>query len=163
MPGLEGVEDAREAGNCIERARARLDREEKQLMASLDLAEGVWNTVMALKGMLGFDCSRPESKVHLLQNRIHIPSDAHSLFLRAAESHPSSSGHVHLALSFARPSPVRDLSLAIENAGLAVEGDPKEIRYWHLLGLLLAATEQWKAAGEILERGGERLYLLLAD
>lgn len=30
-----------------------------------------------------------------------------------------------------------------------------EIRYWHLLGLLLAATEQWKAAGEILERGAE--------
>ena len=36
-----------------------------------------------------------------------------------------------------------------------MEGDPTEVRYWHLLGLLLAATEQWKAAGEILERGAE--------
>ena len=39
------------------------------------------------------------------------------------------------------------------NAGMAVEGDPSEIRYWHLLGLLLAAMEQWKAAAEILDRG----------
>lgn len=39
------------------------------------------------------------------------------------------------------------------NAGMAVEGDPTEIRYWHLLGLLLAAMEQWKAAAEILDTG----------
>lgn len=36
-----------------------------------------------------------------------------------------------------------------------MEADPKEIRYWHLLGLLLTAQERWKEAAEILERGAE--------
>jgi len=36
-----------------------------------------------------------------------------------------------------------------------LEADPKEIRYWHLLGLLLTAQERWKEAAEILERGAE--------
>jgi hypothetical protein len=36
-----------------------------------------------------------------------------------------------------------------------LEADPKEIRYWHLLGLLLTAQEKWKEAAEILERGAE--------
>jgi hypothetical protein len=70
-------------------------------------------------------------------------------------AHPTPSSHYHLALSFARPGPAYDLEQATLNAGLAVEGDPKEIRYWHLIGLLLAASEQWKAAEEILERGAE--------
>lgn len=39
------------------------------------------------------------------------------------------------------------------NAGLAVEAEPEEVRYWHLLGLLLTMTEKWKAAEEILEQG----------
>jgi hypothetical protein len=33
----------------------------------------------------------------------------------------------------------------------ALEGEPREIRYWHLLGLSIAAKEQWKAAKEILK------------
>jgi len=78
---------------------------------------------------------------------------AHTLFLRSIETFPTPSGYYHLALSFTRPGPSQDLEQAIVNAGSAVEGDPKEIRYWHLLGLLLAATEQWKAAEEILEQG----------
>jgi len=36
-----------------------------------------------------------------------------------------------------------------------LKADPKEIRYWHLLGLLLTAQERWKEAAEILERGAE--------
>lgn len=36
-----------------------------------------------------------------------------------------------------------------------MEADPKEIRYWHFLGLLLTAQEKWKEAAEILERGAE--------
>jgi hypothetical protein len=75
--------------------------------------------------------------------------------LRSINLYPTHSAYFHIALSFARPGPSQDFKQAIENAGLALQGDPNEIRYWHLLGLLLAATEQWKAAGEILERGAE--------
>jgi hypothetical protein len=36
---------------------------------------------------------------------------------------------------------------------MAVELDPDNIRYWHLLGLLLAASEDWRGAREVLEAG----------
>jgi hypothetical protein len=55
--GLEGIEEAREAGTCIEKARTRLrvdanDDEGRRLRASVDLAEGIWASVLALKGLL---------------------------------------------------------------------------------------------------------------
>jgi hypothetical protein len=54
--GLEGIEDVREAGTCIEKARTRLDLhaddgEGRRLRASVDLAEGIWSSVLALKGL----------------------------------------------------------------------------------------------------------------
>ena len=67
--------------------------------------------------------------------------------------HPSPSTYFHLALALARPGPSRDLLTAVACVREAVEGDPREIRYWHLLGLLLAATEDWKGAKAILEIG----------
>jgi hypothetical protein len=36
---------------------------------------------------------------------------------------------------------------------MAVELEPDNIRYWHLLGLLLAASEDWGGAREVLEAG----------
>ena len=36
---------------------------------------------------------------------------------------------------------------------MAVEFEPDSIRYWHLLGLLLAASEDWRGAREVLEAG----------
>ena len=36
---------------------------------------------------------------------------------------------------------------------MAVELEPDNIRYWHLLGLLLAASEDWHGAREVLEAG----------
>jgi hypothetical protein len=69
--------------------------------------------------------------------------------------HPTPSTHFHLALALARPGPSRDLLKAVACAREAVEEDPKEMRYWHLLGLLLAATEDWKGAKAILELGAE--------
>lgn len=36
---------------------------------------------------------------------------------------------------------------------MAVELEPDNIRYWHLLGLLLAASEDWRGAREVLEAG----------
>ncbi|KAF7305491.1 hypothetical protein HMN09_00801900 [Mycena chlorophos] len=140
VPDTEGIEDAREAGRLIVQAKTRLDPADVELVASVDLAEGVWNTLMVLK----------ERDAHTRPKRL---ADAHSFFLRAVEGHPTPAGYYHLALSFARSGASYDLDQAITNAGLAVEGDPKEIRYWHLIGLLLAASEQWKAADEILDQG----------
>ncbi|KAJ7764907.1 hypothetical protein B0H16DRAFT_1526168 [Mycena metata] len=141
-PDGDGIGDAREAGKLLVLVRTRLDAEDPVLNATVDLADGVWNAVMAFK----------ERDPHTRPKRL---AAAHQSFLRAVEAHPTPSAYYHLALSFARPGPEYDLEQATLNAGLAVEGDPKEIRYWHLIGLLLAASEQWKAAEEILERGAE--------
>lgn len=48
--GLDGLKDGREAGELIEKAKTQLSLEDKSLVASVDLAEGIWSTVMALKG-----------------------------------------------------------------------------------------------------------------
>jgi hypothetical protein len=48
--GHRGTDEAREAGVILERAKERLDSSDKILKAHVDLAEGVWNTVMAIKG-----------------------------------------------------------------------------------------------------------------
>ncbi|KAJ7854317.1 hypothetical protein B0H14DRAFT_2756738 [Mycena olivaceomarginata] len=138
-----GMADAREAGRLVTLARTRLDADESDLVAAVDLAEGVWNTVMAFK----------ERDPHSRPARL---AQAHALFLQAVATHPTPAAYHHLALSFARPTgPAYDLEQATLHAGRAVEGDSREIRYWHLLALLLAAAEQWKAAEEILERGAE--------
>jgi hypothetical protein len=54
--GPEGIKDVREAGTCIKKARTRLDvgandDEGRRLRASVDLAEGIWCSVLALKGL----------------------------------------------------------------------------------------------------------------
>ena len=49
--GNRGTDEAREAGTILERAKERLDRDDKTLNASVELAEGIWNTVMAIKGI----------------------------------------------------------------------------------------------------------------
>ena len=49
LPGREGVDEVREARICLDKARMRLD-DDNRLKASVDLAEGVWNSVVALKG-----------------------------------------------------------------------------------------------------------------
>ena len=82
-------------------------------------------------------------------------AEAHAHLLKAVELHPTSSGHYHLAISFSLPGPHRDMEQAIEQAGMAVEADPTEVRCWHLLGLLLTAVEKWVEAVEILEHGAE--------
>ena len=45
------------------------------------------------------------------------------------------------------------MAAAIEHARAAVEADSNEIRHWHLLGLLLAATGDWQASKSVLEIG----------
>lgn len=49
-PGMDGMKDARHAGELVKKARMRLNNEDKRLVAHVDMAEGIWNTAMALKG-----------------------------------------------------------------------------------------------------------------
>jgi hypothetical protein len=77
------------------------------------------------------------------------------MFQHSVETSPTPAGHYHLALSFARAGPARDIDRAIGHLQSAIEGAPDEIRYWHALGLILAATEEWQAACGALEQGAE--------
>lgn len=48
--GSGGVEEAKEAGEVLEKAKTRLDPADKELVARVSLAEGIWNTVSAIIG-----------------------------------------------------------------------------------------------------------------
>jgi hypothetical protein len=48
--GLGGIKDAREAHDLIAKAQERLDRQDKEQSASVDLAEGICNLTLGLKG-----------------------------------------------------------------------------------------------------------------
>ena len=48
--GLERMKEAKEAGELLEKARKRLDSKGKELSACVDLAEGIWHSIMALRG-----------------------------------------------------------------------------------------------------------------
>ena len=63
----------------------------------------------------------------------------------------------------ARPGPSQDLQEAIVHARSAVEEDASEVRHWHLLGLLLAATGDWRAAKGVLEFGIDAAEAELTD
>ena len=80
---------------------------------------------------------------------------AHAMFQRSVETCATPAGQYHLALSFSRTGPARDTDRAIAHLQSAIEGAPGEIRYWHTLGLLLAAREEWQAACGALEQGAE--------
>lgn len=49
-PGLGGVEEAKEAGEFLEKAKMRLDPSDRELVARVALAEGIWNTATAIIG-----------------------------------------------------------------------------------------------------------------
>ncbi|KAI9464782.1 hypothetical protein F5148DRAFT_1276411 [Russula earlei] len=138
--GHRGMDEAREAGVILEKAKERLDPSDKALKARAELAEGIWNTVMAIK-----------EQDHL--SRASRLANALSLLESSIQDQPSASAHFHIALALYKPIPGRDLGRAIENARTAVELESDNIRYWHLLGLLLAASEDWRGAREVLEAG----------
>jgi hypothetical protein len=77
------------------------------------------------------------------------------LFLRLPDSQPTPTVHYHLALSFVCAGPSQDFDCAITHLWAALKAELGEIRFWHALGLLLAATEQWDAAWGALEQGAE--------
>lgn len=80
-------------------------------------------------------------------------SESLRLCALAVETFPSASAYYHLALALSRAGSSRNVPLAIEHARSAVEQDSREIRHWHLLGLLLVATDDWKKAKAVLEYG----------
>lgn len=85
--------------------------------------------------------------------RPHRLSESLRLCALAVETFPSAPAHYHLALALSRAGPSRNIPLAIGHARSAVEQDSGEIRHWHLLGLLLVATDDWKKAKAVLEYG----------
>ncbi|KAJ3764211.1 hypothetical protein EV360DRAFT_31862 [Lentinula raphanica] len=149
----EVMDDLREAGALIDKAKTRLNASEKDLIACVDLAEGIWLTVMAIAGMNASSFIRSE------HNPDTRPSDfakAHALFLRSIDTFPTPTAHYHIALSYARykgqeNGHEHNLEKAIIHAAAAAEAKPSEIRYWHLIGLLSAKIEQWEAAESALE------------
>lgn len=48
----KAVELAKEAGTIIQKAKSRLDADDRELVASVQLAEGIWYSVMAHAGKL---------------------------------------------------------------------------------------------------------------
>ncbi|GJJ14235.1 hypothetical protein Clacol_008498 [Clathrus columnatus] len=141
-----GMPEVREAGELIKLVEIRLNEPghesgNEDLKADVLRAKGVWHSCMAIRER--DPVTRPN---HL--------SSAITAFESSLTLDPSSpSTHFHLALALTRPGPAKDLTAAISHARSAVVADPKEIRYWHLLGLLLTGTEEWKKAREVLLEG----------
>lgn len=140
LTGPSAVEDAREAGMLIEKAKTRLNMDDKELVATVYLAEGIWSSIMALVEH---------------DSRTRPPRLAHSLaqLVASIKTFPTPSAYYHFAIALARPGPHQDLEQAITSASSALEGASGDIRYWHLLGLLLTANGKWKEAKEVLEIG----------
>jgi hypothetical protein len=54
QPGLEGIDDVKEAGDVLEKARTRLKLEDKPLLAKVLLSEGIYWSLLAVKGIRSF-------------------------------------------------------------------------------------------------------------
>ncbi|KAJ3862457.1 hypothetical protein EV359DRAFT_45138 [Lentinula novae-zelandiae] len=132
------INDLREAETFIEKAKRQLNVSFRELCGSMDLAEGIWLTVMAIKQ-------------HNSDTRPSNFAKAHALFLRSIDTFSTASAHYHIALSEVLHE--QNLENATLHVATAAESKPSEIRYWHLIGLLSAKMEQWEAAQSALETG----------
>lgn len=65
--------------------------------------------------------------------------------------YPTAAAYFHIALALSQPAPDRNLDKAIVYCRKAVEEEPREVRYWHLLALLEAKIGEWKKAKGVLE------------
>ncbi|KAF5331811.1 hypothetical protein D9611_008907 [Ephemerocybe angulata] len=150
--GPHDLEDVKEAKSLMGKAKERMKFVEtsdpetetfcRRLKAEVALAEGIADSILALKGQ------DRHTRPGLLES-------AHSYLLDSISIYPTPAAHFHLALSYARDSPHQDLNQGIQHAGSAVEGCSRDLRYWHLLGLLLTAVEKWHEAETILAHGAE--------
>ncbi|RPD68271.1 hypothetical protein L226DRAFT_517343 [Lentinus tigrinus ALCF2SS1-7] len=85
--------------------------------------------------------------------RLYVQIQSLELLKTSLEHNETASTHHHLALAYLRPGASQDLQSAIVHARATVEADPGEARHWHLLGLLLTASGDWRAAKWVLEMG----------
>ncbi|TBU45371.1 hypothetical protein BD309DRAFT_890639 [Dichomitus squalens] len=136
----KAIETAREAGEVLEKGKTRLNPNDKELMACSQLAEAIWHIATA------YTEQDPRTRTKHFDESL-------ALLNTSLETNPTPSAHHHLALAYTRPGASQDLQEAIVHARAAVEGDSSEPRHWHLLGLLLTATGNWRAAKEVLEMG----------
>ncbi|KAH8813731.1 hypothetical protein DL96DRAFT_1757706 [Flagelloscypha sp. PMI_526] len=141
--------------------------EDEQLHAEVSLAEGIVESVLAIR----------EWDPHTRSSRLR---SAHSHLLSAVDTSPEPTASMwwHLATSWLRihalsaqpsiDSPQNGmangsaqldesdpLEKALEAASSALSLGPTEVRNWHLLGLILGMMERWPDAKDILERGCE--------
>ncbi|RPD58162.1 hypothetical protein L227DRAFT_594388 [Lentinus tigrinus ALCF2SS1-6] len=131
---------AKEAGELLEKAKARLDRSDNVLLATVELAEGIWHIATA------YTEQDPRTRTRHFEQSLE-------LLKTSLEHNETASTHHHLALAYLRPGASQDLQSAIVHARATVEADPGEARHWHLLGLLLTASGDWRAAKWVLEMG----------
>ncbi|KAL5501019.1 hypothetical protein ACEPAH_9406 [Sanghuangporus vaninii] len=136
IPG--GVTEAREAAELVAYARDRVANLNDELVASVDLADGISKAVLAIREQ------EPATRGPLLSISV-------DLLLRAVERDPTPSACFHAAIALSRPIPERNLQKAVELCRRAVEAEPKDIRYWHLLALLAAKQGEWKKAEGVLQ------------
>ncbi|KAJ2923781.1 hypothetical protein H1R20_g13313, partial [Candolleomyces eurysporus] len=151
-PGSQELDDVKEAITVLGKAKERMkfaevmdpdtEAECQRLRAEFALAEGIADGVLAVKGQ------DPLARPSLLES-------SHQHLLESISIDPTPSAHFHLALSYARDSPHRDLDQAIQHAGIAAQGNSRDIHYWHLLGLLLSSVEKWEEADTILAHAAD--------
>ncbi|KAG1824098.1 hypothetical protein EV424DRAFT_1396074 [Suillus variegatus] len=138
----DGIDDAKEAGDMIEKAKTRLDEYDKEMVARVALAEGICYTTLAII----------EQDPYTRQARL---GRALAAYLKSVAIHPTPAAHHQLAIALSLPGSSQNLDEAIVSARAAVEDDADEIRHWHLLGLLLSANGEWEKAASVLEVGAE--------
>ncbi len=150
-------DQAKEAGEMVEKAKTRLNQDDRALLAGVQLAEAIWHIATAYTGT-NEHCVRLVRFPHTYVEQDPLTRTQHfeqslALLKASLENNESASTHHHLALAYLRPGASQDLQTAIVHARAAVEADPGEARHWHLLGILLTASGDWRAAKEVLQMG----------
>lgn len=138
----DGIDDAKEAGDMIEKAKTRLDEDDKEMVARVALAEGVYYTTLAII----------EQDPYTRQARL---GRALAAYLKSVATYPTPAAHHQLAIALSLPGSSQNVDEAIVSARAAVEDNADEIRHWHLLGLLLSANGEWEKAAGVLEVGAD--------
>lgn len=134
--------DYASASELVPTARGVLDRchlpqdEMHSAKTAVDLADAIWNLVSGANAHAGETRARHLEAARELLEQLDDPAAKY-----------------HLALLRSLYGSAQ-LTEAVEAAREAVEGTPRELRAWHLLGLLLSAQGDVNAARSILELGG---------
>ncbi|KAG1772464.1 hypothetical protein EV702DRAFT_1134016 [Suillus placidus] len=138
----DAIDDAKEAGDMIEKAKTRLNEDDREMVARVALAEGICYTTLAII----------EQDPYTRQTRLGC---ALAAYFKSVATYPTPAAHHQLAIALSLPGSSQNVDEAIVSARAAVEDDADEIRHWHLLGLLLSANGEWEKAAGVLEVGAD--------